>query len=132
MRLTFFLIAVVLITESFTSASGQGAKSENDENETCSGQVYERKEVTRPAQIRLPVVLLTEEARAKNLRGTLSLTAVLCRTGRVTDIVVVKELPYGMTGRVVEALRRTKFTPAVKDGEEVSQKVRAEFRFNVD
>jgi len=130
MRLTFLTI-LVLIPLLLAAASAQETKTKNDKDETCPGPVYEPKEVTRRAKIKVPEVTMTDEARTRKLQGTVSLTAVLCRTGRVTDIEVVQGLPYGMTERVVEALRDMKFTPAEKDGEEVSQRLRAEFNFNM-
>jgi TonB family protein len=74
---------------------------------------------------------MTDEARAKYVKGTVSLTVVFCQTGRVTDIKVVKGLPYGMTERVLAAIRDLKFKPAEKDGQEVSQRQRIAYNFNI-
>lgn len=99
-------------------------------DESCGGPVYAHGEVTRRARItRKPDPGFTEEARANNVHGVARLTAVLCRTGRVTDIKVWQGLPHGMTEQVVGAARRMKFEPAVKDGRKVSQMVTLEYNF---
>jgi TonB family protein len=124
---TTILLAAFLLS----TARGQDAERTTDGDETCPWPVYHREEVSRPAEFRLPDVEITEEARAKMRRGTVALRAVLCRTGRVTDIVVTKRSPYGMTERVMEAVRGMKFEPAERDGDKVSQSARMEFNFNV-
>jgi hypothetical protein len=57
------------------------------------------------------------------------LTAVFCKSGRVTDIRVIEGLPYGVTEQAIEAARQTEFTPAEKDGEAVSQAIKFVFKF---
>ena len=109
-------------------ASGQDAGRHQEE--TCSGPVFKAKEVTRRAKItyiREPG--FTEEARAHGVEGTVVLTAVLCRTGKVTDIKVIKGLPDGLTEAAVESTRGIRFEPAEKDGEAVSQGLRRELEF---
>lgn len=109
---------------------GQEAKSK-PENETCSQPVYDRKEVSQPAQIiQRPEPRYTVEARAKQLKGQVVLDAVLCKSGQVTDIVVVEGQPYGMTENTVEAVRQIQFKPAEKDGQTVSQKQRFIYNFS--
>ena len=123
------LVLVVLLT---LSVSGQEASRNVNEDEACSGPIYDSKEVSRVAKLTYkPEPAYTKEARAKGLKGVIRLTAVLCRTGRVTDIVVTKGLPHGMTEQAVEATRGIKFIPAEKDGQEVSQRARFEYYFNV-
>ena len=126
---------VVVLTALFdTHTLAQDSKQLAVTDEACAGIVYERKEVSRPAKIKLPEVSMTkeaQEARAKGQNVQVVLSAVLCRTGRVTDIVVSKGSPDGMTEKVVEAIRLTKFTPAMKDGQEVSQVLRFDFRFHL-
>jgi TonB family protein len=122
---------VILVLMGLIAASGQDA-GRNQEEETCSGPVYSAKEVTRRAKltyIREPGY--TEKARANGVRGRVILTAVLCRTGKVTNIKVIKGLPDGLTEEAVESTRGIKFEPAVKDGEVVSQALTRECNFNI-
>ena len=124
------LLAFIVLTALYdTPALTQDTEHVADKDETCAGLVYERKAVSRPAKITLPYVGMSKEALAKGQKVQVALSAVLCRTGRVTDIVVSKSSPDGMTERVVEAIRLMKFTPAIKDGQEVSQVAKFDFRF---
>ena len=100
--------------------------------ESCGGQVFKAGEVTRKARItRKPAPGFTEEARANDVSGVVRLTAVLCRTGRVTDIRVEQGLPHGLTEKAVAAARSIRFRPASKGGRSVSQAVILEYSFNV-
>ena len=73
----------------------------------------------------------TEEARQRNVHGTVRLRAVLAPDGEVRHIIVLKGLPAGITEKCIEAALRMKFTPAVKAGRPVSQFVTLEYNFNV-
>jgi TonB family protein len=121
----------VLILMSLIAAPGQDAGRQQEED-TCSGPVHSAKEVTRRAKItyiREPGY--TEKARANGVRGRVVLTAVLCRTGKVTNIKVVKSLPDGLTEAAVESTRGIRFEPAEKDGEAASQFLTRELNFNL-
>ena len=59
------------------------------------------------------------------------LRAVLSSTGEVTDITVISGLPYGLTEKAIEAARKIKFVPAVKDGKKVSMWMQIEYNFNL-
>jgi len=123
------LIALSALSLGATSAFGQDTKPGDAANETCAGRVYERKEVSRPAKFRTPHVSMTKEALARGQKLEVVLSAVLCRTGHVTNIEVSKGAPDGMTDKVVEAIRLMRFTPAQNDGQMVSQVTRFDFRF---
>jgi TonB family protein len=73
----------------------------------------------------------TDEARQAQVSGTVILKAVLAADGTVRHILVVQSLSHGLTERAVEAARRIKFIPAVKDGRPVSQFVQIEYNFNL-
>ena len=100
-------------------------------NETCAGPVYKHSEVSRRATFSSrPAPSLTDEAIANAVRGQVVLSAILCRSGRVTDIHVIEGLPFGVTERAVVAARQTKFTPAEKDAQAVSVATRFVFKFS--
>lgn len=73
----------------------------------------------------------TEEARKGNVRGVVTLRAVLGAAGKVRDVSVVKSLSKGLTERAVSAARRMLFFPAVKDGRPAAQYVVLEYHFNI-
>jgi protein TonB len=73
----------------------------------------------------------TEEARKNNITGTVRLRMALGADGTVSNILVIKGLPDGLTERAIEAAKRIQFTPAQKDGRNVSQWVTVEYNFNI-
>jgi len=129
MRQNVFSTLIVLVAVFPISASGQGTSPATGANETCTGLVYERKNVSQPAEFKVPAVQMTKEDLAKGQRLNVVLSAVLCRTGQVTDIEVSKGEPGGTTDVVVEAIRLMKFKPAESNGQPVSQVMRFNFSF---
>lgn len=92
---------------------------------------FRQNEVTRKAVITFrPEPGYTKEAHNNNVYGVVRLRVVLNFSGEVTNLTVVKGLPDGLTEKAVAAARRIKFTPAEKDGREVSQYVVLEYNFN--
>jgi TonB family protein len=127
-RLVQTLILLSIAIAIVATNTGLAQKQED----TCAGTIYGPKEVTRPAKIKkLTEPSYTEEARAKRVQGTVVLTAVFCRDGKVTNIEVVQGLPYGLTENAIETTRRIEFDPAEKDGEAVSQRFRRECTFSL-
>jgi len=129
-RALFSIVVTLLMTFGFDAvAIAQGSKIiVNDEK--CYGRIYEPKEVTqRPKFGPGTSPDLTAEALSHGVRGRVVLSAVLCRTGKITDIKVVEGLPFGMTERVIEAARQIKFEPAEKGGRRVSEVIRLEYNF---
>ena len=56
---------------------------------------------------------------------------MLLASGKVGEVLVIKGLPEGVSKAAVEAARRIKFTPAIKDDRWVSQRVLVEYSFNL-
>lgn len=101
--------------------------------ERCPSPIYERKELTQPAKvISKPAPEFTEEARRHSVCGTIKMSVVLCRNGRVTDVEVTQGLPHGMNEMVERSASRITFTPAEKDGQHASQRIKIEYNFNID
>jgi TonB family protein len=125
-----FLTSLALVLLMCASLSAQETGREAS-HETCGGRVYKSSEVSRRATFTSrPAPSLTDEAIANNVRGQVVLSAVLCTSGRVTDIQVIEGLPFGVTERAVVAARQTKFTPAEKDGQAASVTTRFVFKFS--
>lgn len=94
------------------------AKTDNQDD--CPSPVYRPNDVTTMALIEVPQPLYTEEGRAKGVQGKVVLHFILCANGKVSDLSVVKELPFGLTQKAIEALKKATFQPATKDGKPVS------------
>jgi len=120
------LMSLVPLLAFCASAAAQGLGDEK-----CAGPIYQPKEVTqRPRFGPRDIPSLTPEALAHHVRGRVVLSAVLCRTGEITDIQIIEGLPFGMTGRVVDAARQIRFKPAEKDSQPVSVVIRMEYEFH--
>jgi TonB family protein len=73
----------------------------------------------------------TEEARQNKIQGTVVLQVVFNVNGSITDIRVIRSLPDGLTEKAIEAARKIRFNPAVKNGAPVSVRGQLEFTFNL-
>jgi TonB family protein len=93
---------------------------------------FKQNEVTRKAIITFkPEPGFTEDARKNNVTGVVRLRAILHASGGIQGISVVKGLPDGLTEKAISAARQIRFTPAEKDGRNVSQYVVLEYNFNI-
>ncbi len=73
----------------------------------------------------------TEEARQNKVQGVVVLQVVFHANGSITDIRVIRSLPDGLTEKAIEAAKRIRFNPAVKNGTPVSVRGTLEFSFNL-
>ena len=128
---------VLRITESLITLRLKGSShgpglSQRQDGDTCDDPIYEIKDVTQRAKIvRLKEPSYTEEARTNRVEGTVVLTAVLCRNGKVTNIEVVKALPHGLTENTIRTTQQIEFEPAEINGVPVSQRLRRECTFRL-
>jgi TonB family protein len=73
----------------------------------------------------------TEEARQNKVQGSVVLQVVFHANGTITDVRVVRGLPDGLTEKAIEAAKRIRFQPAVKNGSPVSVRGTLDFSFNL-
>ena len=62
----------------------------------------------------------TDEARRNNISGQVVLRVLFAETGQITQISVVRGLPFGLTERAIAAARQIEFEPAELDGKKVA------------
>ena len=67
-----------------------------------------------------PQATYTDEARRNNVSGQIVLRVLFAETGQVTQISVVRGLPFGLTERAIAAARQIEFEPAELDGKKVA------------
>lgn len=102
----------------------------NDAN--AQPKFYVGREVDRKVRLGMkPEPMYTEEARQKAVTGTVVLKVVFSSTGDVNNIRTVSGLPLGLTERAIDAAKKIKFIPAVKDGKFVSTWIQLEYNFNL-
>jgi len=73
----------------------------------------------------------TEEARDNVTHGTVALSVVLRSNGSISDVKAVKGLPYGLTESAIDAIRKVRFKPGIKDGQPISIRTILEFKFQL-
>ena len=105
--------------------TSQSQTDESTENPLLGKQVN-RKVVV----VMKPEPMYTEEARQKGMTGTVVLKVVFHSDGSVGKMSTIADLPYGLTEKAIEAARKIKFIPAVKDGKFVSMWMQLEYNFN--
>ncbi|HEY9404268.1 MAG TPA: energy transducer TonB [Pyrinomonadaceae bacterium] len=109
--------------------AGSGEKDDRAVNDT---KPFSAKDVSQKARILgKPEPSYTEWARRFGVTGTVRLRLVLLPSGEVGNITTVTRLPHGLTPNAINAARRIKFTPAMKDGRAVAQYVTFEYNFNI-
>ncbi len=85
----------------------------------------------KPVRLRAPIPRYTEEARANNTQGTVTLRVLVGTDGRVQQLSVIRGLPHGLTERAIAAAREAEFKPAMKDGKPVPCWVVLQMDFNL-
>ena len=70
-----------------------------------------------------PEFTYPDAARKNGVEGTLKLTLTLGEDGKVKDIVVGQDLPFGVSQAVTKDLQQLKFQPAKRDGKPIAVKM---------
>ncbi len=71
----------------------------------------------------------TQDARDNGIHGTVLLSLVFGREGNIYSVTPITTLPNGLTEMSVEAAKKIRFTPAIKNGTPVSVRMSVEFSF---
>ncbi|HEX4955104.1 MAG TPA: energy transducer TonB [Thermoanaerobaculia bacterium] len=111
---------------------GDGAGGGGQE-EAPAETIYEvGGEVTKPEKLHGPAPLYPEAARRARLQGTVIVEAVIDRTGRVTNVKVLKGMPGGLDRAAVAAVSDWRFRPATRKGEPVPVVFRLTVQFSLN
>ena len=87
--------------------------------------------VSAPRAIYAPDPEYSEEARKAKFQGTVILWAVIGPDGRAHDIRVSRTLGMGLDQKAIEAVRKWRFEPAMKDGQPVAVQINIEVNFRL-
>ena len=71
----------------------------------------------------------TLEARDNKIQGEVVLRALIGDDGLVKQVRVIRGLPDGLTEKAIEAARKSKFQPAMKDGKPIAYPVLLTYTF---
>lgn len=94
-------------------------------------EVFDATESLKPTILYRERAHYTEEARQHGIRGTVLLSAIFGSDGRIREIQTLQNLPYGLTETSIEAVKKIRFRPAIKNGNPVSVRMQLEFNFNL-
>jgi TonB family protein len=84
-----------------------------------------------PRAIYSPSPEYSENARKMKITGTVVLSLVVGIDGRPRDIRVDKGLGYGLDEKALEAVRKWKFQPGLKDGQPFETQIHVETSFRI-
>lgn len=73
----------------------------------------------------------TEEARQARISGVVKIAFEIKADGTIGFVFPFKNQPFGLTESAVNALKRTKFTPAMKDGKAVDSVTIRDYTFTI-
>jgi periplasmic protein TonB len=71
-----------------------------------------------------------KEARRKGIQGTVSLSALITRTGAIADVTVIKGDPL-LIPAAIHAAEKWRYTPCVIDSAAVEAKISLDFNFTL-
>src|ERR1041385_5656020 len=101
-------------------------------HETDYDRIFTGREVTAKVRVLAkPEPTYTDSARKFGVQGTVVLRCVFSKDAEVTNLHVVSKLPHGLTQRAIDAAKRIRFTPAMKDGVAVSMWMELQYNFNL-
>ena len=87
--------------------------------------------VSAPRALFDPEPEYSDEARKAKYQGTVVLWVVIGADGRPRDVRVQRSLGMGLDERAIEAVKKWKFQPAMKDGQPVAVQVNIEVNFHL-
>jgi protein TonB len=87
--------------------------------------------VSAPRALFAPDPEYSEEARKAKYQGTVVLWVVVGADGKAHDVKVQRSLGMGLDQKALEAVRKWKFEPAVKDGRPVAVQINVEVSFRL-
>jgi len=73
----------------------------------------------------------TQEAKDNKVEGTVVLRVVFGADSQIKNIEVVRGLPHGLTEKAIEAAKKIRFEPAMKDDQPVSVPAKLEYSFRL-
>ena len=87
--------------------------------------------VSAPRAIYSPDPQYTKEAQKAKFEGIVVLSLIVTPRGEPRDIRVVRNLGMGLDEKAIEAVRRWKFEPAMKDGKPVAVAINVQVTFRL-
>lgn len=113
------------------SATSPAPKSGAENNEAAPASLQPMNATLRPVITYRERAKYTEIARLNATRGTVLLSLTYTSGGEIENIRVIRALPDGLTRNAIEAAKKIRFNPAIKDGQPVSVRGNIEYNFTL-
>jgi protein TonB len=94
------------------------------EFETCDKMEF-------PKAIHRPEPQFSEEARQRHVQGTVGLSVIITKEGKVGPILLIKPVGYGLDEVARDAISKSTFKPASCAGHPVNAEMHVEMEFNL-
>ncbi len=102
-----------------------------EQNQGAPDSILQMDRSTRPTILYREKAQYTQEARDNMIQGVVVLSVVFGADAQIRDIELVRGLPDGLNENAIEAAKKIRFEPAMKDGQAVSVRGRLEYSFNL-
>ena len=110
----------------------QGGGLSTDSNDLGTGvEIFDATQSLQPRILWKERAAYTEEARQKGVRGMVILSLVFGTDGQIHNIQVMRGLPQGLTETAIEAAKKIRFRPAIKNGTPVNVRMQVVYEFNL-
>ncbi|MGH9937346.1 MAG: TonB family protein [Blastocatellia bacterium] len=97
----------------------------------ATNSIHQMNSSRRPTILYREKAQYTQEARDNNVEGVVALSVVFGADSQIKNIVVVRGLPHGLTEKAIEAAKKIRFEPAMKDGQPVNVRSMLEYTFRL-
>ena len=97
-----------------------------------SAVAHAQKGVNKPLKLLTkPRAEFTEQARAGNIQGEVELEVTFKKSGEIGKIKILKPLSAGLTENAVEAAKKIRFEPEIRNGKPVTIKRKQVYTFRL-
>jgi periplasmic protein TonB len=112
------------------SGNGPGTGT-GDGGGCCDGTYHVGGGVTSPTVLSRVEPEYSEEARKARYEGTVLLEAIIRKDGRIDTIRLLRSLGFGLDQNAIDALKKWRFHPGLKDGKPVDVMLNIAVSFNL-
>lgn len=118
------------------SGRGQGNGSGNSQTDVQQIPQIEKQPITPESNrgVRIlskPRANYTDLARQNQVQGKVVLRVAFKKDGKIGKIKVVNGLPYGLSQNAIEAGKKIKFEPQIKNGKPITATKNIEYSFTI-
>lgn len=96
-----------------------------------TNSIHQMNSSMRPTILYKEKAEYTQEARDNDIEGTVTLSIVFGGDAQINGIRVIRGLPHGLTQKAIEAAKKIRFEPAMKDSQPVSVRGMLEYSFKL-